>query len=32
MQDILAVVCHLDPGQASPLIRLHHVRQALLAL
>jgi hypothetical protein len=27
-----AVVCHFDPGQAPPLIRLHHVRQELLAL
>jgi hypothetical protein len=25
-----AVVCHFDPGQAPPLIRLHHVRQELL--
>ena len=32
MQDILAVVCHFDPGQAPPLIRLHHVRQEPLAL
>jgi hypothetical protein len=27
-----AVVCHFDPGEAPPLIRLHHVRQELLAL
>ncbi len=27
-----AVVCHSDPGQAPPLIRLHHVRQERLAL
>ncbi len=27
-----AVVCHFDPGQAPSLIRLHHVRQELLAL
>ena len=27
-----AVVCHFNPGQAPPLIRLHHVRQELLAL
>jgi len=27
-----AVVCHFDPGQAPPLIRLHHERQELLAL
>jgi hypothetical protein len=27
-----AVVCHFDPGKAPPLIRLHHVRQELLAL
>jgi hypothetical protein len=27
-----AVRCHFDPGQAPPLIRLHHVRQELLAL
>ena len=27
-----AVVCHFDPGQAPPLICLHHVRQELLAL
>ena len=27
-----AVVCHFDPGQAPPLIHLHHVRQELLAL
>ena len=27
-----AVVCHFDPGQAPPLIRLHHVKQELLAL
>jgi len=27
-----AVVCHFDPGEAPPLIRLHHVRQDLLAL
>jgi hypothetical protein len=27
-----AVVCHFDPGEAPPLIRLHQVRQELLAL
>ncbi|NBW63359.1 MAG: 2-oxoisovalerate dehydrogenase, partial [Synechococcaceae bacterium WB4_1_0192] len=27
-----AVLCHFDPGQAPPLIRLHHVKQELLAL
>jgi hypothetical protein len=27
-----AVVCHFEPGEAPPLIRLHHVRQELLAL
>jgi hypothetical protein len=27
-----AVLCHFDPGEAPPLIRLHHVRQELLAL
>ena len=27
-----AVVCHFDHGEAPPLIRLHHVRQELLAL
>jgi len=27
-----AVVCHFDPGEAPPLIRLHHGRQELLAL
>ncbi len=27
-----AVHCHFDEGQAPPLIRLHHVRQELLAL
>ena len=27
-----AVVCHCDPGEAPPLIRLHHVMQELLAL
>lgn len=27
-----AVVCHFDPGEAPPLIRLYHVRQELLAL
>lgn len=26
-----AVVCHFDPGEAPPLVRLHHVRQELLA-
>lgn len=26
-----AVLCHFDPGQAPPLIRLHHVKQELLA-
>jgi hypothetical protein len=27
-----AVLCHFDPGQAPPLIRLPHVKQELLAL
>ena len=27
-----AVQCHYDPGDAPPLIRLHHVRQELLTL
>jgi len=27
-----AVHCHYDPGDAPPLIRLHHVRQELLTL
>ena len=27
-----AVHCHYDPGEAPPLIRLHHVRQELLTL
>ena len=27
-----AIVCHFDPGQAPPLIRLHHVRQEHLPL
>jgi hypothetical protein len=27
-----AVLCHFDPGQAPPWIRLHHVKQELLAL
>jgi hypothetical protein len=27
-----AVHCHFDEGAAPPLIRLHHVRQELLAL
>jgi hypothetical protein len=26
-----AVVCHFDPGEAPPLIRLHHGRHGLLA-
>ncbi|MCP9894934.1 2-oxoisovalerate dehydrogenase [Vulcanococcus limneticus Candia 3F8] len=32
-QDIRgAVHCHFEDGEAPPLIRLHHVRQELLAL
>ena len=27
-----AVHCHFEEGEAPPLIRLHHVRQELLAL
>jgi len=27
-----AVHCHFEDGEAPPLIRLHHVRQELLAL
>ena len=27
-----AVLCYFDSGQAPPLIRLHHVKQELLAL
>ena len=27
-----AVLCHFDPGEAPRLLRLHHVRQELLAL
>jgi hypothetical protein len=27
-----AVHCHFEEGEAPPLIRLHHVRQGLLAL
>jgi hypothetical protein len=27
-----AVHCHFEEGQAPPLIRLHHVREELLAL
>jgi hypothetical protein len=27
-----AVHCHYEDGEAPPLIRLHHVRQELLAL
>jgi hypothetical protein len=27
-----AVHCHYEPGEAPPLIRLHHVRQELLTL
>jgi len=27
-----AVHCHYEPGDAPPLIRLHHVRQELLTL
>jgi hypothetical protein len=27
-----AVHCHYEPGEAPPLVRLHHVRQELLTL